>query len=159
MYLWERPGRLSNSPNGRSHHLTYHLQLKTKDVRGSGLGIHRKMKKSKCLLNKCLLCCAETMGQRGVLTNIALHPSVSAQLVPFTLCGSVVVAPFREEILYLNSFRQLGKGQRFLSLWGLAYFQLKIIDRSKRHIWGWQVLLPFPSAAATQCKQLFRNRW
>lgn len=93
----------------------------------------------------------------GVLSNKLLGPSVSAQLVPVARRVSAVAAPFREETLRLNSSRKLGEGQRFLSLWGLTCFQLTVIGRSERHIWGWQVLLPFPSA--TQCRQLLTSRW
>ena len=57
--------------NGWNPHLNYHLQLKTKeDVGGSGLGLQRAGRqfmwrwKSKCLINKCLLGCSETMGHR-----------------------------------------------------------------------------------------------
>ena len=95
----------------------------------------------------------------GILSNRLLGPSVSVQLVPVAWRVSAVAAPFRTEILRLNSSRKLGEGQRFLSLWGLTCFQLTVIGRSERHIWGWQILLPFPSTAATQCRQLFTSRW
>lgn len=146
--------------NGRSRHLARRLQLKTKDVSGSGVELNSQEDEEEQEFAEQMfaLLYRDNGTQRGVLTNTLRWVPLSAQLVPIILCGSVVVAPFGEEILYLNSFRKLGDGQRFLSLWGLACFQLKIMDRSKRHIWGWQVLLLFPSAA-TQCKQLFTSRW
>ena len=54
-------------------------------------------------------------------------PSFPDHTKPISLELSLVITLFQEqETLYLNSFRQLGKGQSFfLSLLGLAYFSSK----------------------------------
>lgn len=52
-------------------------------------------------------------------------------------------APFLEQALYLDSFRQLGEDQRFfLSLLFIKNNHLKIINIIKRRILRWETLLP-----------------
>ena len=56
----------------------------------------------------------------------------------------MVIALFLEQILYLNSFRELGEDiSFFLSVLGLDCFQHKIISVPKWHIWKQFVLNPY----------------
>ena len=44
LYTWEIQGKGVNWQNGQNLHLEYHLQLKTKDARGSGLQLQSREK-------------------------------------------------------------------------------------------------------------------
>ena len=67
--MWEIQEDWITHQNDWNPHLEYHVQLKKKeDVGSRDLGLprgKRQSKKSKCLINKCLLSQAETMGQRN----------------------------------------------------------------------------------------------
>ena len=73
MYTLEKPGKLTNSKKDQDLHLQQQLQLMAeKDVGDRGLVLWWGGKKltwrwkSKCLVNKCLLGQAETVGHRDI---------------------------------------------------------------------------------------------
>lgn len=73
MYTLEKPGKLTNSKKDQDLHLKHQLQLLAEeDVGDRGLVLWWGGKqltwrwKSKCLVNKCLLGQAETMGHRDI---------------------------------------------------------------------------------------------
>jgi len=75
MYTLERPSCVTLQ-NGQNTHFKHHLQLKRKqDVGNSGLGIQevRRLfiwrRKSKCVINKCLLGPGRNHGTQRTLEN------------------------------------------------------------------------------------------
>lgn len=82
----------------------YHSELKR---RGYGFGnvIHRKMKKSKHLVNKCLLVHSLATGHRGLRS---IRPCKVPPGLPYLSPGiiwlSMAVALFLAQVFYLNSF-------------------------------------------------------
>ena len=94
------------------------------------------MKKSKCLVSKCFLGLSSTGTQRGLLTNrLCQLPPCLPHLVHSRLGLSVGTAPFPQQVLRLNSFRQLGgQSKVLLSLRRLKINQPDRIHMPKRHI-------------------------
>ena len=104
--------------------------------------VHKKMKKSNCLVTKCLLAIQK---QQKVERNYnRLCSSLSTHLVHIILQLSMMIAPYLEQVLYLNSFRQLGRRSVFvLECLILGCFQFKIVHMPKQHTLGQFVLNPY----------------
>ena len=137
--------------NGPSPHLKYHLQLKTKeDVGGGALTLQRggrqftRSRKSKCLVNKCLLGLHRKQDTRWSLISRACRVSPTIPH-PYSLQISLVRALFWEQRLHLNSSRQLGGRSKFLpeSLGPWLFSAQSCMP--KRYILGWQILLSYNS--------------
>lgn len=72
------------------------------------------MKKSECLVNKCLLGLKKQWDRERTVTDFAQVLPCLSHLVHLILLLSMAIAPFLEQVHYVNSFRQLGRRSKFL---------------------------------------------
>lgn len=135
--MWETEEKWVTHQNGWSPHLKCPLQLKTKEDFGGIRGPRRggrqftRRWKGRCLVNKCLLCHIETIGDNETFNKqILLGFSQSTHVVHTTVFFDDSSLPGTALATF---FRQLRGLSKFLPESFGCCFQLKIICVPKRH--------------------------